>query len=225
MMRAERFLMIARPWAMFSIAPVDQQAGESGRSFGGGQDVADAIAGMFSRLGAKVVVEDAKDDHWTFSIVFRRHRFFCRIVSLQPGFALRLDEIPVWWSPRKPPLHADLVVAFNRELSQDPRFRDLLWFTREDGPSTHSDGGGTQDPLAPAAGLAMRPARPTLGQMAARVLGWLLLLLAALAILDPLSTDRAMGVAYLAVAAFLLSVGHRVRRVFGVRLPWVRDES
>jgi hypothetical protein len=217
--------MSVRPWATFSAASLSPQAEAGGGPDSDLNDVVQAVADLFVGLGADVVVEDAQNDRWTFFIVFRKHRFFCRIVSAAKGFALRLDEIPLWWRASKPALHADLAVKFSDAVGRDSRFQNLLWYTRDHGPSVPPDSSGTRDPLAPGdePAAATRLLRPAFWRRALRVFGWFALLLAALTVLDPQSTDPWACPIYLVIAAFFLTVGYRVRRVLGVRLPWVRE--
>lgn len=52
--------------------------------------------------------------------------------------------------------------------------------------------------------------------------GWFNLAYAALVLA---SGNWWYGIALLGLSAFLLSIGYRVAAVFGIRLPWVRDDQ
>ena len=52
--------------------------------------------------------------------------------------------------------------------------------------------------------------------------GWLLLLST---VVQLAHGEVHWGVAGLIVAAFILTIGYRVSAIFGVRLPWVRDDG
>jgi hypothetical protein len=229
--------MTVRPWAAFTTdLPDDEFTDEDGVFIFPGRNVAEAIRDVLTHLGAEVEEPEHEFEHgWTAHVKYRGHGFWYQVSRLGPEIYLVVEDNPPLLSPKQPKLYGELIANLNGGLVADSRFHDLLWYSREDGPCFPPDGTGSQDPFA----SGPRRPRPTnrprqkvsrggsrhWPRFLARLFGWLFLLFAASAISAPRTGAREGGVLFLVIAALLLSLGYRVRRVFGVRLPWVRNES
>jgi len=153
--------MSVRPWAVFHL--VGSAGGASKGGLGANSELGEAIRGIFIRCGAEVFVADAQEDRWTFDLRYKEQLFVCRLVSVPAMLVLRLDSFPDGRvSLKKPVTYAQLAEAFARELAQDPRFRDILWYPRRTGgPPVEPDGSGSRSPLA----YAPRPTPPLIWKL------------------------------------------------------------
>ena len=209
--------MRPKPVAVFtSDLPDDFIIDDPARFQMGGRNVTEEIREMISKLGAEAsAVIDGGRKGWGFSIDYEGEGFWCHIRSYYPAYYLVLAR-PRWTgSLTKDPTYIALWNALDSALRQDRRFHEVRWYDsfRETPPPPDDWFGWAHGVRKPPGLLARYVARP---------LGWLLLFIAVMTLLDTVSWTPIRGLAELAVSAVLLSIGYKMSHVWGVRLPWVR---
>jgi hypothetical protein len=130
--------MRVKPWATFTTALPDDQV-EDGDSIVvyGGRNVAVAIGEIFSKLGCKAAEPYALEEQgWEFLLSYRGHNnFSCRVSSFHPAFRLLFEELSLRPKAfRNTAVYAELARSLDAALGEDPRFRDITWWTSEEGP-------------------------------------------------------------------------------------------
>lgn len=137
-----------RPWAVFTTdLPDDQVDNETGTEIvtAGGRNVAAAIGQILRDLGCEVEEpQDAGDHGWDFSARGHGRELWCQISSLHPTIFMLFEDRRA----RGAPIGRGLSEALSDAMRRDGRFRDLLWYTREVGPTEDPDGTGAESPLA-----------------------------------------------------------------------------
>jgi hypothetical protein len=131
--------MSVPPWAGFvADFPDDQvEAGGDIKVFGG-RNLAVTLGKIFVSLGCSNVSEpwSAGEMGWEFDFDYKgRHSFWCRVQSFHPIFWLLLEG-PSSKSDRRsyPGFHFELWQKFANALELDPRFDQIFWRTRDQGP-------------------------------------------------------------------------------------------
>jgi hypothetical protein len=154
--------MRVKPWATFTTSlPDDQVEEEHDIVPFGGRNVAVAIGEVFTGLGCKVEEPySVEEQGWEFLVSYRGHmNFSCRVCSFHPEFRLLFEELSLRPKAfRNPAGYAQLAQSFAAALGEDPRFRDITWWTLDEGPpepddvgSIRAGKGGNEDPRRPIA--------------------------------------------------------------------------
>jgi hypothetical protein len=157
--------MSVPPWAGFvAHFPDDQVETRNDIAVYGGRNMAVTLGEIFANLGCTNVSEpwSAGEVGWEFDFDYRgRHSFWCRVQSFHPIFWLLLEG-PSTRSERRsyPGTHFELWQKFANALEQDPRFDQIFWRTRDQGPPDWDEFTVTDD-LPPRAILEELPHLPT----------------------------------------------------------------
>ena len=136
--------MSVPPWAGFvAHVPDDQVETRDHIEVYGGRNMAVALGEIFASLGCTNVSEpwSAGEVGWEFDFDYRgRNSFWCRVQSFHPIFWLLLEG-PSSRSERRtyPGAHFQLWQKFANALEQDPRFDQIFWRTRDQGPPDWDD--------------------------------------------------------------------------------------
>jgi hypothetical protein len=141
-----------KPWAVFVAEfPDDTVEDERDILTFGGRNVAVAIGEILTRLGCDVSApEYAGEKGWEFGARFKGRRVWCLISSFHPTFFLNFDDPPALLSRGKDaPAYEEIAQKFSAALAEDPRFHDVQWYSREEGPPAPPDGAGAGTPDAP----------------------------------------------------------------------------
>jgi hypothetical protein len=130
--------MSVPPWAGFvADFPEDEVATRDKIEVYGGRNLAVALGQMFTSLGCTKVSEpwSAGEVGWEFDFDYRGLGFWCRVQSFHPIFWLLLES-PSSNSERRsyPGAHFELWQKFASALEQDPRFDQIFWRARDQGP-------------------------------------------------------------------------------------------
>jgi hypothetical protein len=142
--------MSVPPWAGFvAHVPDDQVETRDDIAVYGGRNMAVALGEIFGSLGCTNVSEpwSAGEVGWEFDFDYRgRHSFWCRVQSFHPIFWLLLEG-PSAQSERRsyPGTHFELWQKFASALEQDPRFDQIFWRTRDQGPPDWEEFSVTDD--------------------------------------------------------------------------------
>lgn len=131
--------MTAKPWAGFiADFPDDEVEGGDGQmEILGGRNVAVALGETLTKLGCQVSMPYYDGlNGWVFELYYRRHRFWCQLTSFHPAFYLLFDDraITRGTRARNAAAHAEIWRKFADTLEKDPRFHDIEWRSKEDGP-------------------------------------------------------------------------------------------
>ncbi len=129
--------MSVKPWAVFVAGfPDDTVEDERDILTFGGRNVAVAIGEILTRLGCDVSApEYAGEKGWEFGAWFKGRRVWCLISSFHPKFFLNFDDPPALWSRGKDAAaYEEIAQKFSTALAEDPRFHDVQWYSREEGP-------------------------------------------------------------------------------------------
>jgi hypothetical protein len=152
--------MRVKPWIAFTTDLPDDQV-EDGHDIVvfGGRNVAVAIGEVFTKLGCKVAEPySAEEQGWEFLLSYRgRNKFWCRVSSFHPTFHMLFEELSLRPKAlRNTAAYAELAQSFAAALGKDSRFRDITWWTFEEGPpepddigSVRAGKGGSEDPRSP----------------------------------------------------------------------------
>jgi hypothetical protein len=154
--------MRVKPWITFKTDLPDDQV-EDGQeiSIYGGRNVAVAVGEIFIKLGCKVEEPySIEEQGWEFILSYRGHNnFSCRVCSFHPAFRVLFEEgsfLPKFARYRA--AHAELAQSLAAALEEDPRFREVSWWTLQEGPpepdeisSVHIDMAWDDDSLGPLA--------------------------------------------------------------------------
>lgn len=147
--------MSVKPWAVFvADFPDDTVEDERDILTFGGRNVAVAIGEILKQLGCEVTApEYAGEKGWEFDCQFKGQRAWCLISSFYPTFFMNFDDPSVLRSSRRKnePIYEEIAEKLSAALAHDPRFHDIQWYSREDGPPAPPDGA---DAGAPDAGLS-----------------------------------------------------------------------
>src|SRR4051812_37777337 len=130
--------MRIKPWVAFATKLPDDQV-EDGHNvlIVGGRNVAAAIGEIFTKLGCKVGEPySAEEQGWEFLLSYRGHKnFWCRVTSFHPAFRLLFEELSLRPKAfRNTAAYAELAQSFAVALREDPRFSDIAWSSRDEGP-------------------------------------------------------------------------------------------
>lgn len=129
--------MSVKPWAVFvADFPDDMVEDERDILTFGGRNVAVAIGGILAQLGCEVSAPIYSGElGWEFGAWFKGRRVWCLISSFHPTFFLNFDAPPAFGSRGKDaPAYQEIAQIFSVALAQDPRFHDVQWYSREEGP-------------------------------------------------------------------------------------------
>ncbi|THD59505.1 hypothetical protein [Phenylobacterium sp.] len=130
--------MTIKPWAGFIADFPDDQVGTAKAiHVFGGRNVAVATGEILTALGCKVSAPSyAGEKGWAFDVQDKdRHRFSCQVTSFHPAFWLLFDA-PAARGPRAKGAAAGIEIwrRLATALEDDPRFHDVVWRSREEGP-------------------------------------------------------------------------------------------
>lgn len=137
--------MSVKPWAVFTADfPDDQVEDEWDILTFGGRNVAVAIGGILAQLGCEVSAPIYSGElGWQFGAWFKGRRVWCLISSFHPTFFLNFDDPPALGSRGKEaPAYEEIAEKFSAALAENPRFHDVQWYSREEGPPAPPDGAG-----------------------------------------------------------------------------------
>jgi hypothetical protein len=106
-----------------------------------GRNVATAIAELFERAGYKCTGPLDDEVHWGYHVtVLERPSMWFGVHTFEDGeyylFAKDASPLDRFFPSAKRKYHAYLR-ELGRLLSEDPRFRNLRWFSRKDGGHNH----------------------------------------------------------------------------------------
>jgi hypothetical protein len=134
--------MSVKPWAVFNTDLPDDQV-DDGREIitFGGRNVAMAIREILTRLGCEVGALLCSDEKgWEFGAKFKGRGIWCLVSSFHPRFFLNFDDPPAFGRHQDAPAYEEIAQKLNDAIMADPRFRDLQWYSREEGPPDPFDG-------------------------------------------------------------------------------------
>ena len=188
--------MSVPPWAGFvAHVPDDQVETRDHIEVYGGRNMAVALGEIFASLGCTNVSEpwSAGEVGWEFDFDYRgRNSFWCRVQSFHPIFWLLLEGPSSRSELRSyPGVHFQLWQKFANALEQDPRFDQIFWRTRDQGPPDWDEFTVTDDlpPRAILEELPLIPAKPRAqaagGPLAPVIIGaWCALTVVVLALVE-----------------------------------------
>jgi hypothetical protein len=169
--------MRVKPWIAFLTTLPDDQV-EDGLNIVlfGGRNVAAAIGEILESLDCKVSEpEHAAEDGWEFDLIYRgRHRFWCRVISFHPAFNVLFQDPGAWTTAkRNAAAYAELALKLSAALREDPRFRQVSWWSLKDEPPEPEEIGLTDlrkraggDPSSPIDLAGKEGGRPAWGRLA-----------------------------------------------------------
>jgi hypothetical protein len=129
--------MIVRSCATFTAdLPDDQIENEEGTSIVqyGGKSVAEAIGAVLKRLGCVVDPVRYGGDHgWELDITCGKRRLWCQVTIID-CYVIDFEDLSFISKllGRSHPIYLDILKRLALELGRDPRFRDVLWFRKEE---------------------------------------------------------------------------------------------
>lgn len=132
--------MTVKPWAGFvADFPDDEIEGGGGQmEVRGGRNVAVALGEVLTNLGCEASAPDyAGLKGWEFDLYDQQHhRFWCQVTSFHPAFYLLFEDPAIMRGTRakNAAAYAELWRKLADALDQDPRFHDVEWRSKEDGP-------------------------------------------------------------------------------------------
>lgn len=140
--------MRVKPWVTFKTDLPDDQV-EDGQNIWvyGGRNVAVMIGEIFIKLGCKVEEPySIEEQGWEFLLSYRGHNnFSCRVSSFHPAFRMLFEEVSFLPKfARNRAAYAEVAQSFASALGEDPRFRDVTWWTPEEGPPEPEDIGSVR---------------------------------------------------------------------------------
>lgn len=142
--------MIVRSCATFTAdLPDDHIENEEGTEIVqyGGKSVAEAISEILTRLGCSVAPPRYADEHgWELDLKFGKRNLWCQVTFMD--FYLVFFEDISWINEllgRHHPVYLDALGRLARELGQDPRFHDVVWFLRDE---ALSGAAGSKEPIS-----------------------------------------------------------------------------
>jgi hypothetical protein len=111
----------------------DDQVEEDGdiRVFGG-RNVALALGEILQDLGCDKVSSPIYDGEngWVFTLEYSRRRsFWCQVTSIYPAYWLLFES-----SRSDTRAYNEIWLKFSTALERDPRFHNIIWRSKEDGP-------------------------------------------------------------------------------------------
>lgn len=142
--------MSVKPWAVFvADFPDDMVEDERDILTFGGRNVAVAIGDILTRLGCEVsALEYSGMLGWEFGARFKGRQVRCLISSFYPAFFLNFDDPPSLLSRKDAPAYEEISQKLGAALAEDPRFHDIQWYSREEGPPAPPDGAASGAPNA-----------------------------------------------------------------------------
>nr|MEA2798018.1 hypothetical protein [Phenylobacterium sp.] len=143
--------MRVKPWAVFfADFPDDQIENEREIVIFGGRNVALAIGEILARLGCEVSTPEYGGERgWEFGATFEGQRFWCLVSSFRPAFFMNFEGPSIFLSsPRRDqPGYVAIAQRLSDALAQDPRFHDIQWYSREEGPPEPPDAPSDWTPI------------------------------------------------------------------------------